>query len=234
VEVTVAPGGNVRVPGLVVRRRVLPRHHVGAAPWLREVATLWPEQAALEVAADPARCHVESVVVLDQFCATAPVTLGGLRAAATEWRGRGCRGLRAALLDADGLAGSPPETRLRLAMLAAGLPAPVAQYRLTTPAGRRVKVLDFAWPHLRLALEYDGATHVGTSTRPEARFALPKDRRVLNEVQELGWRLFYVTAPDHHDMAEVVTRVAVALRSRAALLGVPLHPCGPWSVQPPS
>ncbi|SCX39602.1 hypothetical protein SAMN03159343_0711 [Klenkia marina] len=224
VEVTIPPGGRTRVPGLVVRRRVLADHQVGAPPWLRDVPTLWPEHAALELAADPARSHVDSVVVLDQFVESTGASLVSLRRAAAGWTGRGCRGLRAALLDADGLAGSPPETRLRLAMGTAGLPPPVAQYRLAHASGRRVKLLDFAWPHLRLAVEYDGATHIGTSTRPETRFALPKDRRVLNEVQELGWRLFYVTAPDHHDMAGVVARIGEALQIRAAEVGLPLHP----------
>jgi very-short-patch-repair endonuclease len=224
VEVTVPPGGNARVPGLLVRRRALPDHQVGCPPWLRDVPTLWPDHAALELAADPARDHVESVVVLDQFCAAGRASLTSLRRAATGWSGRGCRLLQAALRDADGLAGSPPETRLRLGMRAAGLPAPVAQHRLVRATGQRVKYLDFAWPHLRLAVEYDGSNHVLTSTRPEAGFALPKDRRVLNEVQELGWQLFYVTAPDHRDLAGVVARIGSALAARAAQLGVPLHP----------
>jgi very-short-patch-repair endonuclease len=224
VEVTVRPGGNARVPGLVVRRRTLREHEVGCPPWLRDVPTLWPVHAALEIAADPARSHVESVVVLDQFCESAPVNLASLRAAAAGWTGRGCRGLQAALLDADGLAGSPPETRLRLGMRAAGLPVPVAQYRRVKASGQKVKLLDFAWPHLRLGVEYDGSGHVGTSTRPEGRFGLPKDRRVLNEVQERGWQLFYVTAPDQHDVTGVVARIGAALAARAAQLGVPLHP----------
>lgn len=226
VEVTVPPGGNARVPGLLVRRRTLPDHQVGCPPWLRDVPTLWPVYAALELAADPSRSHVESVVVLDQFCESAPVTLASLRAAAVGWTGRGCRGLRAALLAADGLAGSPPETRLRLAVRAAGLPEPIAQYKLVKVSGQRVKHLDFAWPHLRLGVEYDGAGHVGTSTRSEVRFGLPKDRRVLNEVQELGWQLFYVTAPDQHDVSGVVARIGAALEARAAHLGVPLHQPG--------
>ncbi len=223
VEVTVPAGGTTRVPGLLLRRRALPAHQVGCPPWLRDVPTLWPEHAALELAAEAGRGHLESVVVLDQFCETAPVTLAQLRALSLGWTGRGRRQLLAALADADGLAGSPPETRLRLGFRTAGLPAPVAQYDLRTAGGARVKRLDFAWPHLRFALEYDGSTHVVTSTRREGRFDLPKDRRVLNQVQELGWRLFYVTAPDPHDMADLVTRVGAALTVRATELGVPLH-----------
>lgn len=223
VEVTVPPGAQRAVPGILVRRRLLDPAHVGCVPWAREVAALWPEFAALELAADPARGVDEAVVVLDQFCESAPVTLARLREMGAGATGRGCRQLRTALQLADGLAGSPPETRLRLALRRSGLPLPVAQHRLAH-GGRRIKVVDFAWPHLRFALEYDGVGHVAGSTRPEAPFRLPKDRRVLNEVQELGWRLHYVTAPDGHDMSALVARVGAALVARAAELGVPLHP----------
>lgn len=223
VEVTVPAAAGRRVAGIVVRRRALDPASVGCVPWMRDVPALWPAYAALELAADPARTHAEAVVVLDQFCESAPVTLRQLSTLAAGVRGRGCRRLAAALADADGLAGSPPETRLRLAMAAAGLPQPVAQFRLTTVSGRLVKTLDFAWPHLRFAVEYDGAGHVATSTRAEAPFRLPKDRRVLNEVQELGWQLFYVTAPDPHEMSGLVDRIRAALSSRAAALGVRLH-----------
>ena len=223
VEVTVPPGAHRAVPGILVRRRQLDPAHVGCVPWARDVPALWAEFAALELAADPARGVDEAVVVLDQFCESAPVTLARLREMGAAATGRGCRQLHAALQLADGLAGSPPETRLRLALHRSGLPLPVAQHRLAH-GGRRIKVVDFAWPHLRFALEYDGAGHVAGSTRPEAPFRLPKDRRVLNEVQELGWRLHYVTAPDGHDMSALVTRVGAALVARAAELGVPLHP----------
>lgn len=222
VEVTVPPGPGRLAPGIVVRRRVVHPDHVGCVPWMRDVPVTWPEFTALDVAAERTRSHVESVVVLDQFCETAPVTLAGLRRAGAAWTGPGRCRLQEALAAADGLAGSPPETRLRLGVHADGLPPPLAQYLLTTPSGRRVKRLDFAWPHLRLAVEYDGASHVGTSTRPEGAFHLPKDRRVLNEVQELGWRLYYVTAPDPHDMAGLVARIRLLLEARAAELGVPL------------
>jgi len=222
VEVSVPVGRSARTPGLVVRRRSFVDHQIGCPPWLRDVPTLWPDHAALDLATDPRRSHTESVVVLDQFCAAGLTTLTSLRSAARWWTGRGCTGMHAALHDADGLAGSPPETRLRLGLHAAPWPRPVAQYRLVRPDGRRVKELDFAWPDLRFAVEYDGASHVATSLRPEARFRLPKDRRVLNEVQALGWQLFYVTAPDHHDMTGLVDRIGAALVARAGQLGTPL------------
>jgi hypothetical protein len=186
VEVTVPPGPDRRVPGLRLRRRRLDPAQVLRVPWLGGLAVTDPCWTALDLAADPGRGHIESVVVLDQFVAAGRATLHDLRALAAGWTGRGCRVLGRAVADADGLAGSPPETRLRLGLHATDLPRPVAQYVLRTRERRRVKALDFAWPHLRFAVEYDGAVHVTGSTRPEAPFRLPKDRRVLSQVQELG------------------------------------------------
>lgn len=224
VEVTVPPGPHRRVPGLRVRRRALDPARVLQVPWLGGLAMTDPTWTALDLASDPGRGHVDSVVVLDQFAASGRATLDGMRDLGRSWSGRGCVGLAAALAAADGLAGSPPETRLRLALLACGLPAPVAQFVLRTASGRRVKALDLAWPHLCFGVEYDGSNHVATSTRPESAFGLPKDRRVLNEAQELGWRLHYVTAPDGRDMVAAAARIARALSARAVELGVPLHP----------
>lgn len=227
IEVSVPPGPDRRVPGLRMRRRVVDPAQVLHVPWVGGAAVSAPVWTALDLASDTRRSLVEAVVVLDQFVAAGRATLAGLHELAAGWSGRGCRLLVRAVAAADGLAGSPPETRLRLELHASGLPRPVAQFVLRSADGRRVKALDFAWPHLRFAIEYDGAVHVASSTRPESRFHLPKDRRVLNQAQELGWRIFYVTAPDGHDMSGLATRIDAAVRARAVELGVPLHPGSP-------
>lgn len=54
---------------------------------------------------------------------------------------------------ADPRAESPMETRIRLAIIDAGLPAPVLQH----PVGPYL--LDLAYPRVRLGIEYDGAEH---------------------------------------------------------------------------
>ena len=41
-------------------------------------------------------------------------------------------------------------------MLAAGLPAPVPQYKIRDGSGRVVHRVDFAWPELGVFLEFDG------------------------------------------------------------------------------
>jgi very-short-patch-repair endonuclease len=55
---------------------------------------------------------------------------------------------------ANPLADSPMETRIRLAIVLAGLPVPQLQYRVGP------YLLDMAYPDLMLAVEYDGREHL--------------------------------------------------------------------------
>ncbi|MCZ2812543.1 DUF559 domain-containing protein [Modestobacter sp. VKM Ac-2979] len=122
-------------------------------------------------------------------------------AAATT--GRGCRRARAAAGLADGLAGSPQETRLRLLLHRAELPTPVAQHSVHD--GRVfVARVDFAWPEQRLALEYDGLWHADPG-----QFAA--DRRRFNRLLAAGWRVLFVTAADLHRPDQLITRIAAEL-----------------------
>ena len=103
-------------------------------------------------------------------------------------RCRGSAHARRAAALADGLAGSPQETRLRLVLHRSGLPLPVAQYEVRC-GGRFVARVDFAWPGRRLALEYDGAWH------GEAR-QFARDRQRLNRLTAAGWRVVFGTKDD--------------------------------------
>lgn len=202
VEVTVPPGSRgVAVPGLRVRRRPLDPAVVLDDPFPR----LHPMVAALDVAAER-RPHVEAVVVLDQVVAHRVASPAGLQMYVEAFRGRGRRRLLAAMADADFLAESPQETRLRLPLHACSLPPPAAQHRIRTRAGRRRR-LDFAWPDVRFAVEYDGEHHLGR---------LPEDRARLNELQELGWRVFYVTKADMRDMPALIAAITRAYEACVA------------------
>jgi hypothetical protein len=130
----------------------------------------------------------DAVVDLDRFLAHGLVDLASVRSAARGLTGRDCRHVRSVAALADGLAGSPQETRLRLLLARAGLPAPVAQFVIRDGA-RFVARVDFAWPGHRLALEYDGAWHGGT-----AQFRA--DRARLDAVTSAGWRTVFATAVD--------------------------------------
>ena len=105
---------------------------------------------------------------------------------------------------ADGLAGSPQETRLRLLMRRARLPTPVAQYQVVDGA-RFVARVDFAWPELKVAVEYDGLWHADVEQ-------FPRDRRRLNRLREAGWTVVFVTAADLHDPHRLIASIRAALR----------------------
>ncbi|WP_199439502.1 DUF559 domain-containing protein [Umezawaea beigongshangensis] len=75
------------------------------------------------------------------------------------------------LLDVTtGLPESPPESWLLLLLVDEGLPVPEPQYPVRDITGREIYRLDFAWPELRVALEYDGyAAHAERGTADAAR-----------------------------------------------------------------
>jgi very-short-patch-repair endonuclease len=88
------------------------------------------------------------------------------------------------------------------------LPRPLAQHRIVL-AGEFVARVDFAWPEVRVALEYDGLWHA-----EPGQFA--KDRQRLNRLREAGWVVVFVTAADLSRPAELVARVARAVSARRA------------------
>jgi hypothetical protein len=199
VELTVPPSAHPRrVPGLQVRRAVLPAGHVvrrrrvlvttAAATALRLAGSLPPDDA---------------VVAVDQLVATGIVDLASIRTLAATAQGRDSARARKACARADGLAGSPQETRLRLLIGRSGLPAPVAQFAVRQE-GRFLARVDFAWPDQKVALEYDGLWHA-----EEGQFA--KDRQRLNRLQAASWRVVFVTAADMYRPHLLVARIAAAL-----------------------
>jgi hypothetical protein len=161
VELTVPPGRHpVRVAGLTVRRSRLAPDHVR-----RRYGALITTPAATAVRLAGLLQLDDVVVAMDQLVAARVVDLASIRAAAASARGSGSRRARAAAHLADGLAASPPETRLRLLISRSGLPDPVAQFDVRD--GRRVVArVDFAWPERRVALEYDGLWHAEDASSP--------------------------------------------------------------------
>jgi very-short-patch-repair endonuclease len=203
VECTVpARSGAGVVAGTRVNRRMLSRHDVTRR---RDVPVTTPLRTALDLAR--IRPLDEAVVALDQFLRPGLVFPEEVRAAAALTTGRDCRWIRTAATLADGLAESPQETRLRLLLHRSTLPHPVAQYRVRE-GDRFVARVDFAWPDLRLALEYDGVWH-----GEQGQFA--RDRRRLNNLTAAGWVVIFVTAADLHRPDLLLARIARALASRS-------------------
>ena len=146
----------------------------------------------------------DGAVLLDRLVHAGLVDLVAVRAAAEKLpRSRGSRVARDVALLADGLAASPQETRVRLLLHHAGLPAPVAQFQVFDAEGFVARV-DFAYPEIRLAIEYDGLWHA----EPK-QFA--KDRRRLNRLSAAGWRVIFVTAADLLHPERLVARLVAEL-----------------------
>ncbi|WP_125569803.1 hypothetical protein [Nocardioides baekrokdamisoli] len=90
------------------------------------------------------------------------------------------------------------ESRLLLAILDAGLPVPRAQHRVDLPGGEWFRV-DFAYPHRRIAVEYDGS-EFHDSTEEQRR----RDRRRRDLMRQDGWEFIVVTSADFRGRREGV------------------------------
>lgn len=147
-----------------------------------------------------------AVILLDRLVRERVVNLADVRRAAGNlprcW-GSG-RARRTAAL-ADGLAESAQETRLRLLCGEAGLPTPVARFRVRDTQDVIGRV-DFAFPRLKLAIEYDGMWH-------GERTAFLDDRRRLSRLVAAGWIIVHVTAEDLDHPERLLTRLR-ALHAR--------------------
>jgi hypothetical protein len=200
VEVILPPGERWQPgPGVLVRSAPLPRDVVGTRRGLRRTGRV---RTAVDLIR---RGDVDDgVVLLDRLVTAGIVRLAPVRdAVATLPRCRGSRLAREIAELADGYAESPQETRLRLLVRRAGLPAPSAQYRVLDDDGFVARV-DFAYPGLRLAIEYDGAWHGEPGQ-------LGRDRRRLNRLTAAGWRVLFVTAADMYDPDGLVARLVAAM-----------------------
>lgn len=88
------------------------------------------------------------------------------------------------------------ESRVLLAIIDAGLPVPRAQYPITVPNGECFR-LDFAYPHRRIAVEYDGSQfHAATDEQRR------RDRWRRDLIRQSGWEQVVVTSADFRRLGE--------------------------------
>jgi len=195
VELTIPPSSHPRrVPGIRVRRARLPD---GAVVRHRDVRVATPVCTAVRLAASlPGD---EGVMAVDQFVDRGLADLEAVRALAASACGAGSARARMVCALADGLAGSPQETHLRLIIARSSLPPVVAQVNVRDDFGLVGRV-DFAWPQWKVAIEYDGLWHA-----EDGQFA--RDRRRLNRLHAAGWRVFFVTAADLYEPERLVDRL---------------------------
>lgn len=198
------PGGQLRsCEGLVVHRREgAPLTVVGARP---ATAPAW---TAIEVAR--ALRRPRALATLD--AALRSGTCGGEDLQRALRRQSGRRGIvtaRELVALASPLAESPMESEARLVMIDGGLPEPVLQYEVLDLHGRAWR-LDFAWPTLGVAAEYDG---IDWHSGPDAFL---RDRRRAAALQELGWVVVPIVAEDvRYRPRELVRRLETQLHKAA-------------------
>jgi len=114
---------------------------------------------------------------------------------------KGIRRLRHAVSLANSLTESPMETRLRLAIVAAGLPAPSVQVALHDSSGSFVARADLYYPDVRLAIEFDGQNH---------KDRLVADVRRQNALVNAGYHILRFTAADLREQGSVARQVGEA------------------------
>lgn len=120
---------------------------------------------------------------------------------------RGIRQLTKALKLTDGGAESPQETRLRLALIAGGLPAPEAQIEFFDECGAAYIRADMGWRQWKVIVEYDGVQH-WADARQRAW-----DIERIAILESLGWTVIRVSAVLLRRPDAVVARVRDRLRA---------------------
>lgn len=147
-----------------------------------------PAWTAVEVARQLRRPRV--MATLDAALRSKHCSRNELECAVAEQKGRrGIVAVRGLLPFADGRAESPMESEARLVMIDFGLPPPELQYEIYGADGQLFRV-DFAWPELRLAAEYESFDwHSG-------RTAMLRDKAKWGQIQEVGWTIIPIVADD--------------------------------------
>ena len=204
VHASFPPGGRVRArPGLRVCQETLAANDI----WrIRDIAITSPTRTAF----DCLRLlrGAERVVVADALTHLGRTSVAELRTYfAAQHRLRNLRVGEALLDEVEPLSESPMESRMRLTIVSVGLPRPVAQYEVRTPAGVFVARVDLAYPALKIAIEYDGAWH--WKQRRD-------DDRRRDALRALGWTVLIFSADDLYGDPDRVTREVAEARRRSA------------------
>ncbi|MCL2653658.1 MAG: hypothetical protein FWD63_07740 [Propionibacteriaceae bacterium] len=118
--------------------------------------------------------------------------------------GRGVALARGALRLARAGVESPMETRLRLALVAAGLDCPLVDYPFQPFPRSKEYRFDMAYPAQMLAVEYDGGVHADP-------LKMRDDRTRRRLLEDAGWRIITATGADLPGFECVVASVRLAL-----------------------
>jgi hypothetical protein len=121
---------------------------------------------------------------------------------------RGVVRLRRVLPLVDGGAESPQETRTRLALIKAGMPAPRTQIVVRDEYGEFVARIDMGYEDLRVGIEYDGPQHWTNAGQRD------RDIDRYSALLDLGWVIVRVSGELlRYRQATLIARVAAAMRA---------------------
>jgi very-short-patch-repair endonuclease len=155
-----------------------------------------PEQALLDLAAG---LNLVALVVLgDSLIKAGRTSAAALRHAATAWHGCGAKLARRAARHIREGVDSAMETRLRMLLVLAGLPAPEVNFILRHPDGSWWMRFDLCYPSLKLIIEYDGRQHAEDSDQ------WLHDLRRREALDRMGWRVIVITRQDYYQAPEEV------------------------------
>jgi hypothetical protein len=157
----------------------------------------------------------QAVVVADHALARELVGRNDLQdALAQRKRWPGVPQARRALAFADGGSGSVGESRSRVALARAGLPAPTLQWVVRDRNGRFVGCVDFGWPSLRAVGEFDGRIKYGRLRKPgqEPGDVVYAEKLREDDLRAQGLSVVRWTWPDLDDFAETAANLRRALR----------------------
>lgn len=156
-----------------------------------------------------ASSRLHAVQRLDALANATDIKINEVEAVVAEHRGmRGLVRLRAVLPFVDGGAESPQETRTRLVLIEAGLPAPQTQIRVCDEYGDFVARVDMGYKDLRVGIEYDGPQHW---TDPQQR---ERDIDRHAALADLGWTIVRVSGDLlRYRQGTVIARVVAAMRA---------------------
>ena len=182
-------------------------HQTDLRPDDRTVVDGLPMSSPLRTAWDVATLEplATAVAALDAMVRAGSVDLPQLHLMADQGAGRfGVARVRRAVPLVDPRAESAPESRVRVALVLAGL-APIPQYEVRVDG--IVSRFDFAWPEAKVALEYEGAYHFEDGQ-------IVRDDERVSRLRAAGWVVIRISAPDLRNLDAVVDKVRAALATR--------------------
>ncbi|MDY0913384.1 endonuclease domain-containing protein [Rathayibacter festucae] len=173
---------------------------VGRRGALTSPARTWCDLGAVLELADV-------VAVGDDLLHRRLLTEESLRGALDRYPGRrGIARLRRALVLLDGRAESRPESRVRVALVLAGITGLEANVEIRDEAGAFLGRVDLCIARARVVIEYHGDYH--RSEPGQWRRDVARARRL----RASGWTVLELTGDDLADLASVVAQVRAALQ----------------------